>query len=189
MRLAKLIVLIVCASLLLGCATVNTAANRSISALTPVYTQFSNLEPLPGWKSQQNAGSVFNSQQISIYLNVFADEWIKKGFSNDRSLLVAAFNSIELHWQKQIFVNYGNPQRLLGLTKPDGFGKLYVYVYDYSQERRTDLGFTALGHELIHIALLATEGDIYQSHDKSKDGNWYGKYKDLEDAVNLKFIN
>lgn len=168
----------------MGCQTVS---NQNHTVIRP-YIEHHALYKLPGWNAKQNLG-IYDTKQVAEYFKYFLDRWQYRGLPGDPKKISAFFNRIELHWQQTKFVNPEKDNgKLLGYMINRRFkNKVSVFVYDGSQSKNPKLGDTALGHELIHVSLLAVVGNTEREHFMAPNSNWSITFQDLEDEVNAKF--
>jgi hypothetical protein len=152
------------------------------------YIEHKALYQIDGWQASQNKG-IYSTEEVGRYLSFFVDRWVERGFPGTKEQVEEVFNRMELHWQQTAFVDPENPeQRLRGLTHVRYFkDEIVVFVYDCSQEKKPVLGATALGHELIHVALYATTGKTEHTHFDLPDKEWPVRYLDLQEEVDASF--
>lgn len=169
----------------LGCQTITLKCEGD----SRPYIEHKSLYDLPGWKAKQNK-AIFSDEQVAQYLDCFLETWQARGLPGTTEEISKYFDRIELHWQPTRFTNpEGDPDSLLlGYMINRSFKKkVSVFVYDGSQQREPRLGHTALGHELIHVSLLAVSGTAQSNHFMASTSKWSIIFQDLEDEVNAKF--
>ena len=156
----------------------------------PRHANYKIFQHLPGRKAVQNFNSIYDPEEVSNFMTLFIEMWVADGLPGDAETLQKAFDKIELSWQKYVFSCklMKETPALLGLTMIRG-DVITVHVYDYSNEDNVNLGNTSLGHELIHISLYATTGDIQESHHNHESGKFDEEYENLKEEVNEIFSN
>lgn len=176
-------VILALAACLMGCQTI-----PHHRVITRPYIEHKALYEIPGWQAEQNK-AIYSAEEVAEYFEYFLDRWQARGLPGNTARIKNFFNKIELHWQQTKFVNpEGDDGLLLGYMINRRFkDKVSVFVYDCSQRVDPKLGDTALGHELIHVALLAVVGNTERKHFMAPNSNWSITFQDLEDEVNAKF--
>jgi hypothetical protein len=111
----------------------------------------------------QFCGKPPSRNDLEAYIKAFESSWNNDPIlPQDRAALREALDSIIIYWQPYIFRDRFGTRDLLGLTYSKRAGKIHVFVY--VPPNCFDMGCTALGHELIHIAYGAIKGDMQADH-------------------------
>lgn len=157
----------------------------------PLQQEFLPLVEIPSWGSYQNLSAIHSADDVAELFDVFVAEWEERNFPGSTERMKYFFSRIELHWQPTEFRSESFPDKpsLWGLTHIRRIGQepeITVYVYDW-RDKRPALGKTSLAHELIHIALYATTGDIQKDHHDSKKSKFSPELEKFKDDVNHLF--
>ena len=153
------------------------------------YIEHQALYKIEGWpKAHQNLG-IYTAEEVGRYLSFFISKWVERGLPGKKEKLKEQFSKLYLHWQQIQFINPENPEVLLvGLTVFRGYkDHIAVFVYDGSQKLDPKIEDTALCHELIHVALLVTQGDMVKNHFNVPRKEWPIRFLDFEEEVNDTF--
>ncbi len=148
------------------------------------YIEHKTIYQIKDWQAQQNK-SIYSAEEVGRYFSSFITKWESHGLPGTRALIGPSFDQIELHWQPTRFVNPEDPDqtKLRGLTFIRK-NKITIFVYDCSQESNPKLGKTALGHELIHVALYATTRRLEHDHFSVPGKEWPIRYLDFQEELN-----
>lgn len=131
---------------------------------------------------------MYDPEEVGLLFDAFLILWEIHELPGEITDIRKYFNKVELHWQPFVFESLGLPDSgaLWGLTSLNLIsGYSEVYVYDWSDDKPS-LGKTSLTHELIHIALFATTGDIHSRHHEGSK-RFSPELEDFKDNVNLLF--
>lgn len=143
-----------------------------------------SFEPIPGWKAIQSKNKFYKAEDVSLLFYLFLDEWQSRGFGSFQEIDFL-FDQIELIWVEKPFVSRKIPDSVLwGLTSVR-HDKILVYVYD-QRKRGPKLGNTSLVHELIHVSLYGTTGNLRADH-FGNDNQFTDDLEDLKNFVNSNF--
>jgi hypothetical protein len=155
------------------------------------YIEHRALYEIEGWpQARQNLG-IYSSEEVGRYLSFFISIWEERGLPGTREEIEKEFRKLRLHWQQTSFIDPENLDRrvpLLGLTLIRHYkNQITVFVYDGSQKLNPRIENTALGHELIHVALFATTRNAMRNHFDLPKAEWPIRCLDFQEEINDTF--
>jgi len=127
---------------------------------------------LTNWDNARQTSNKYGPDAVGMYYNIFVYKWVEifsdldpEGYGGIIEV-VTAMDETNIYWQRgDVFTRPNESERLEGLAYPDG----NIFLAE-----RGKLSDTALAHELVHVALLAVNGDPDRDHlgDEHKGWNW-----------------
>lgn len=175
--------------ILLLILTIGCAHNASQTPPSEVGDKL--LETSSGIK---HSAGFYTTAEVSAYLTTFLGLWFIK-FGTEPDAVFKTIRRTSIHWQKEIFTyaDRRSDARLLGLTQLfTDSDKVLIFIATSADGQDLAIDETALGHELIHLMLLVTTGNLQANHfSKKGSGTWPIEYESfLNDVSELyRFTN
>lgn len=173
-----------------GCGSVKTINEDGVETY-PWATRHDEFTKIGDYQSLQSANSIYSDQTVAQYLDEFVIMWEGAALPGAREELVVAFDNLEIHWQQSVFsdpsvVKYPVLEGLT-LVGRSISGRTQIFANDQHNALFPSLGKTCLGHELIHVALYTTTGDIAADHFGNEETVFPPEYEKFKEDLNGKF--